>query len=120
MVKTLGLDAETEELQKRVNQLGAVRNKLMQELDLQVEETERLATENASITQANPSFSKSLNKKLLDVYQVLKSSHVHWASPVQRFDKILSKDRLWYHVFQILEPKQMCCCFNGLSSLENT
>lgn len=40
-------------LEARIGQLTAVRDKLMHELDLQVEETERLAAENASITQVS-------------------------------------------------------------------
>ena len=48
--------------EERVSKLNVVRDKLTQELDLQVEETERLAAENATLTQVQIHKLESLSK----------------------------------------------------------
>ena len=48
--------------EERVSKLNVVRDKLTQELDLQVEETERLAAENATLTQVQIHKLESLSR----------------------------------------------------------
>lgn len=90
-------DAEIAELKDQIKQLSFGRDKLTKELDLQVEETDRLTIENAALTQAMLNARKmcmawegQTNNSLIQIDRLkdLLEESAQWRSPSQKLSSL--------------------------------